>query len=330
VGCFSAISGSQKKGRRDMSKHIHLGLCGAAALLLLTRIAGATGITVTPDSTATDLVNTLLAADSGVTISGTPTYTGASIAGGQSGDAAGTFTGGSGILPFSTGIILSTGNVADAPGPHTEIASTNWGLPGDPNLAALSDKTETTYDASELTFSFIPKGNQVSFQYVFASEEYYQYINSFNDVFGFFLNGKNIALLPGTTTPVSIDTVNNGNPGGTITPSNPKYFTENYLDNPTQPIDLNYQGFVGLDSPYVLYATGAVTPNVVNTITLGIADGGDGNLDSVVFLAGGSFELGPPPVTTGVVPLPAAAWTGLATFGLILAVGTARKKLGWA
>ena len=72
-----------------------------------------------------------------------------------------------------------------------------------------------TNDACVLEFEFScdtePEG--FSFKYVFGSEEYNEYVDTtFNDVFGFFLDGENIALIPGTPTPVSINNVNCGNP----------------------------------------------------------------------------------------------------------------------
>jgi hypothetical protein len=67
----------------------------------------------------------------------------------------------------------------------------------------------------------LPSPNTVSFQYVFASEEYNEYVcSNFNDVFAFFLNGvsvplaqTNIATIPGTNTPVAIYILNNGSVG---------------------------------------------------------------------------------------------------------------------
>ncbi|OOP55722.1 MAG: hypothetical protein AYP45_13160 [Candidatus Brocadia carolinensis] len=52
----------------------------------------------------------------------------------------------------------------------------------------------------------------MAFQYVFASEEYNEFVGAgFNDVFGFFVDGVNIALIPSTTMPVAIDNVNLSN-----------------------------------------------------------------------------------------------------------------------
>lgn len=213
----------------------------------------------------------------------------------------GTFTGGTGILPFDSGVLLTSGSINNVPGPNNQSgAGTNLGTSGDANLNGLIPGY-STYDANLLTFTFIPTNNIISFQYVFGSEEYNYYVNSsYNDVFGFFLNGVNIALIPGTSTPVSINNVN--------CESNPQYY---YNSDPFNPnlhgcigtptvLDMQYNGFAGIKT--VLYAEGAVNPNVENTITLAIADAGDHVLDSGVFLKGGSFKPEPPPT----VPEPAS------------------------
>jgi hypothetical protein len=159
-----------------------------------------------PALTPTDLANTLLGG--GITISNV-TYTG-------NNPAAGLFSGGTGIIGFESGIILSSGQAADVVGPNTSDATTTaFGTPGDADLQTQIPGF-TTFDAAVLEFDFVPSGSAVAFQYVMASEEYNEYANSsFNNVFGFFVNGVNYALLPDGVTPVSINNVNGGNPLGT-------------------------------------------------------------------------------------------------------------------
>ncbi|HRW22021.1 MAG TPA: choice-of-anchor L domain-containing protein, partial [Bacteroidales bacterium] len=93
-------------------------------------------------------------------------------------------------LDFATGIVLSTGDVADAPGPNTSgSTSTGTSSGSDPHLQALVPGY-TVNDATVLEFDFVPASDVLQFEYVFGSEEYPEFVNSsFNDVFGFFLTG---------------------------------------------------------------------------------------------------------------------------------------------
>jgi Calx-beta domain/RTX calcium-binding nonapeptide repeat (4 copies) len=223
--------------------------------------------------TATQLVSTLLG--SGVTATNI-TFTGANVAGG-------TFTGGIAAgIGIDSGIILSTGNIAFAQGPNNTGSRTgNNGKAGDTDLDTIVDPLSTE-DAAVLEFDFIPSSSTISFSYVFASEEYPEFVNSnFNDVFAFFLNGQNIALIPGTTTPVSINTVNAGSSFTPGTGTNSSFFTPNYGTT----FDLQFDGFTTVLSAT---ATGLV-PGVTNKIKLAIADTGDSSYDSAVFLQAASF-----------------------------------------
>ena len=108
--------------------------------------------------------------------------------------------------------------------------STVFNTPGDPQLTELSQAFggAETFDASILEFDFVPAGTQVTFSYVFSSDEYSDFSNSsVNDVFGFFVNNVNCATVPGTNEPVTVNTINNGNDvGGDATPHNPQFFIE--------------------------------------------------------------------------------------------------------
>ncbi len=133
-------------------------------------------------------------------------------------NASGTFAGKLSVLGFDQGIILSSGNIGTLDGPNTgDATSTDNNDLGDPDLDALIPGYET-FDAAVLEFDFeCSSAQEISFQYVFGSEEYNEYVDSpFNDVFGFFLNGVNIAGAPAGCSdaglPVSINNVNCGNP----------------------------------------------------------------------------------------------------------------------
>ena len=135
--------------------------------------------------TPTDLVQSLIGNN---TPFSNVQYTGANIA-------SGSFTGGTGIIGFESGVVLTTGSVQNVVGPNiADDITTSNGLPGD---AALDTITPHTMDTSVLEFDFVPSQSTVSFQYVFTSDEYNEFANTeFNDVFAFFLNGINVALAP--------------------------------------------------------------------------------------------------------------------------------------
>lgn len=211
------------------------------------------------------------------------------------GSAAGTFNGSGTSLGLSGGVLLSSGAAQFAVGPdNANSAGQGNLLGGDPDLNALASPF-TTYDAAVLEFDFVPQSDTLRFNYIFGSEEYPEYVNAgYNDVFGFFISGPgisgpfsggavNIALIPGTATPVAIDNVNNGY--SAYEPSTgPCNNCAYYTDNSSGPA-VQYDGHTT-----VLTAQVVVTPCQTYHIKLAIADAGDGALDSGVFLEEGSFS----------------------------------------
>jgi hypothetical protein len=227
----------------------------------------------------------------------TPTISNVSFTGAPS--AAGTFTDLTNVFGFEKGIVLSTGDISYIQGPNTsDGTSQNNGLPGDADLNALIPGYLTN-DATVLEFDFECDNLQViSFQYVFTSEEYNEYVGTaYNDVFGFFVNGVNIALIPETVIPVSINNLNCGNPYGSAN-NYCALFNNNDLSDGGGSYDTEMDGFT-----VILTATTAVNPGV-NHIKLAIADAGDYILDSNVLIKGESFVCAPPilPVLIDIKP----------------------------
>lgn len=250
--------------------------------------------------TPAQLANSILSG-TGVTISNV-TYSGTGVS-------AGTFTTTSpGILGFPSGIVLSSGNVGSVVGPNvSDSTSTDNGLGGDPQLQALIPN-HVVHDACVLQFDFTTTAlapgqtGAVNFNFVFSSEEYNEWVNTaYNDVFGFFLNGQNIALLQNLVTPVQIDTVNGGNPYGPP-PSgvNWNQYRNNDLNDGGGLIDTEMDGLT-----VTLTAHGNITGPGPHHIKLGIADAGDSIYDSNVFIQGASLSATPGP--SFIAPTPTAA-----------------------
>jgi hypothetical protein len=192
----------------------------------------------------------------------------------------GLFTGGVNAgIGVEEGICLSSGYISNALGPNTaDNISADLGLGGDAQLTALAG--QATLDATVLEFDFVPNFTQLFIEYSFGSDEYNEYAvptNLFNDVFAFYLNGTNIALVPSTTLPVSIQTIN-------LT-TNSIYFKNNgnWPSGPF-PYCTEMDGFTT-----VLVASGAVNNGQTNHIKLAIADARDHIYDSWVFIKASSF-----------------------------------------
>lgn len=204
------------------------------------------------------------------------------------------------------GFVMATGNAQVAVGPNNQGGATlGSGLNfngNDPDLNAISSGFGIN-DWAIIEFDFVPTGDSIKFQYVWGSEEYMEYVNSsFNDLFGFFLSGPgisgpysnggiNIATIPGTNLPVTIDNVNlfvNG-----------QYYVNNG-DGFTPPFNNNpyYIQFDGFTVP--LTARAAVQCGQTYHIKLACADSGDSILDSGVFFKEGSF--GSDPAVSANIP----------------------------
>lgn len=246
---------------------VRLRLLAIITALIFTNLSANAQLLVDPNYPLPALINqTMLGFGANIT---NVTFTG-------SNQSIGYFNGINTNLGLDSGIVMSTGRVVDAIGPNnSETVGDDLGLPGDPQLNIISGNT--TQDAAALTLDFTAVGDTFSFQFVFGSEEYIEFANSnFNDAFAFLITGPmpgggnynntNIALLPGTTTPVTINNVNNI--------VNSQYFVDNAGGQSIQ-----YDGFTT-----VLEATAGVIPDSTYSLKIVIADVFDGAYDSGVFL----------------------------------------------
>lgn len=191
-------------------------------------------------------------------------------------------------FPITSGLVLSTGRLSNVPGPNTSLSDDDAsGWSGDADLeTALGENN--TYNATVLEFDFQSISNQISFRYLFASEEYQEgdaNTCQYSDLFGFLIrpasasNYTNIALVPGTNTPVKVTTVHSGIPGS-CQPINENYFGG--WNNSVAPINFNGQ-------TAVLTASANIIPNETYHVKLVIADEANYRYDSAVFLEAGSF-----------------------------------------
>ena len=215
---------------------------------------------------------------------------------------AGIFSTGLSSIGIDSGVILATGDADVAAGPNTNefssgLASGQGDADLDTEFGFVAGGLLATEDTTVLEFDFQldPTASQdLYFNFVFASEEYNEFANSlFNDVFAFFIDDVNIAFIPGTTTPISINTVNGGFPLGTA-PVNPQYYNNNGIFDNGQ--YLNLLGYDGFTEVFTAQALG-IGPGT-HHIKLAISDVADTAWDSAVFLQLGSFanvQLGTPP-----------------------------------
>jgi hypothetical protein len=185
-------------------------------------------------------------------------------------------------LNITEGLLLTTGTIYNAIGPNNVGDKTTYfGNQTTPNTYTLlnSYTGKTTWEYTIFEFDIIPQGDTIKFDFVFASEEYEEWVGSqYNDVFGFFISGpgiipdpnagvhKNIALIPNSSTPVTINNVNQN--------SNTQYYQNN--NNGTS---VQYDGFTK-----GLKAISKVTPCAMYHLKLVIADVSDKLWDSGVFI----------------------------------------------
>jgi|GEM_PF-1536724 subtilisin-like proprotein convertase family protein len=190
-------------------------------------------------------------------------------------------------LGVGSGVFLTTGRILQAPGPASGAdASTDNGRPGDASLTTLAGVQ--TYDAAVLQFDFVVTTDNIQFNFVFASEEYPEFVGAgYNDVFAFYISGpgivgqENIALVPNTSIPVAIDNINSGS------------FWQYYVDN-SSGSTVRFDAFT---TRLRARKTGLI-PCETYTLSLRIADAGDGVMDSGVFLEENSLVEGTVSATT--------------------------------
>ena len=209
--------------------------------------------------------------------------------------AIGSFTAAGTNLGINEGIVMTTGTVLNngngPQGPNNQAgAGVDNNVGGSTLLTSLVTGAQT-FNAAILEFDFIPYSDTVRFKYVFGSDEYPEFAppnnSGYNDVFGFFISGpgiagiQNIAKLPNNGSIVSINNVNaitnsqfyNFNGDGNSPPYN------------SNPNFIQYDGFTD-----ALTAVSKVQCGQTYHLILAVADVGDGQWDSGIFLEANSLS----------------------------------------
>lgn len=208
-------------------------------------------------------------------------------------------------LGLNSGLVMSTGHLElDTVYNADYFSSTGFGFPGDNDINAVTQQGIPSYDALTITFNFTPTiTDTIRFNYIFASEEYPEYaMSSFNDRFLFLVSENagvpiNVAVLPGTSTVVEINSVNH-----IVNPSL-------YIANDASVPSYDFFPFDGYTIP--LEAKFFVQAGNTYTIKLVIADVGDDVFDSAIFLdeqgsyssLSGTLAVNGNPATDGVIQI---------------------------
>ncbi|MHA3789936.1 choice-of-anchor J domain-containing protein [Flavobacterium hauense] len=218
-------------------------------------------------------------------------------------------------FPFQSGIILSTGKAGSATGPKTTIQSANYIQTvspyatlwlGDQDLydyvsaSGSSPGLVNFYNATSIEFDFMAYGTEMSFEYLFASEDFGYTQCQYADAFAFFLtdqagNTINLATLPGTNLPVSVSTTRDSKFNYTVNGSNcvagnPEFFDKLYDGYKGVSRYAAADNFMGHTKPLLVQAP--VIPGETYRIKMVIAETNDGNYDSAIFLDANSFDVG--------------------------------------
>ena len=262
-------------------------------ILLFTSLSFSQGIVV--DTTALsvpNLVNTVLMQNS---CSNGTNFSFSSHVG------IGKFTNTNPVFPFTDGIVLRNGIAKFTEGPYTGInESTLLSSATDADLQQISINTGQSApitDVGFIQFDFTPISSSFSFDFLFASNEYGQYQCGFSDVFAFLLTDlttnaqSNLAVIPNTTTPVTVKNIRDSANNSSCLSNNANLFSRyNVTDAANSAINMRGE-------TVLLRASSPVIPNRTYRIKLAIGDYSDSNNDSAVFIKGGSFttttDLGP-------------------------------------
>jgi gliding motility-associated-like protein len=200
-------------------------------------------------------------------------------------------------FPMNSGVVLSTGSALNAHGPNTSLlndGSLTW--PGDISLEATMAAAGipmVSKNATSIEFDFTPISSNFSFDFIFASEEYGNFQCHYSDAFAFLLTNMNsgvttnLAVVPSTTTPISVVTIRDFQYNSSCPSSNAQYFGSFNGGSLAAGSATNFNG-----QTKMMTAASNLTPNVPYHIKLVIADRIDPQSDSAIFISSDSFNIG--------------------------------------
>ena len=208
------------------------------------------------------------------------------------------------VVPIDSGLVMVTGSAPTIIGQMGGFLTN--GITNDADLLALSPSTNDFNDIAIVEFDITVFADTLSFFYSFASSEYAGFTcSNYNDQFGLFISGPgingefsnnsiNLATIPGSEIPVSINTLNSGIASGGGDPTNCEEANPNWIDDSIYFISNNppQDNFVMNGLTVKLEAKANVTFGETYHIKMVIGDAFDAAFDSGVFLEA-KAELGP-------------------------------------
>ena len=237
-------------------------LACTAALLSLSpaKTEAQIQITTLPGSPtdAEDLANALIGSPGVTLVSGSASFTGLD-------EGSGFFTGGEDFLPFNEGIVLTSGSANQLPGPNTSSGFANPDLdsdqtvngtitPGDQQLSATRWRSDLQRSRARVLVHPYQRRRLVPVRFRLRGIQRVRWAD-FNDIFAFFLNGSNIALIPGSQVQIRINSVNAS--------SNSQFFTDNTL--PAAPLNTKLDGLDWCQPSAIRHRSGSCRPGQHDT-----------------------------------------------------------------
>jgi hypothetical protein len=250
----------------------------AAVLAILSIPSTASALSITTANAPAAIQAALLAGNAGLVVDSISVDSN-NIAGALS---IGTYTNATGTYGIGPGVIISSGSAADFGDGINSSPSRTTGYNADPTaaqqaeLVAISGNADY-FDPTEIsvTFHMDPGFNMVFFNVVFGSEEFPEFVNTdYNDAFGLFVDGTNIAFnggLPINVNHPAMSAISGTQLDGVLAPNGNAVLTfSRLLANPTGSHTLNFiiadRGDSAYDSTAYIASLGGQDPTPISSM----------------------------------------------------------------